>query len=95
MKAILLRDNAPGGFNTQSGSYNRYQRPAIKWCVIVTGTPGERADGAYFFVRKKDAEAAFTFASTEWDGIGPLPDVCHAWMTRTNHPLADSYKGEF
>ncbi|MBC8868617.1 MAG: hypothetical protein H8E44_04335 [Planctomycetes bacterium] len=95
MKAELIRDRAPGGFNWGSGTYNRYKSPAMKWCVVVTGSPNGNADGPYFFVRKKDAEVAYLFATTEWDGLGGLIDACHEWMIRSDHELADSYKGEF
>ena len=93
-KATLSRTMAPGGFNTESGTYNRYKPAAMKWRVFVFGeTSGA---GEYFFIRKKDAVAVFDFVNSgEWDLKGDLSSCFEKHMWDTLHDLRNSYKGEF
>lgn len=85
MKTTLTRKMTSGGFNGRL----RWKRGGMLWTITVEG------GGEYAFNRKKDAVAAYEFATTEWDGIGNLPDLVHEWMIEANHELADSFKGEF
>ena len=85
----LDRQNVRGAFNGRL----QWKRGGMLWVITVDGVGN--SDGQYAFNRKKDAVAAYDFATTEWNGEGCLVSMTHEWMIRTHHELADSFKGEF
>ena len=91
MSCTIARKQTPGAFNSRC----QWKRGGMLWTITVSGSPNGRSDGDYAFNRKKDAMAAFDFATTAWDGKGHLPDMVHQWMWKTSHPLKSTYKGDF